>query len=79
MRVTEVDLSFFYKEESSWDWNLMKTEMMSSVPSVAHSPETFNSIRIFELFIPYRTLSAAEKFRSLSPEPDAQRLDRWDR
>lgn len=40
--------------------------------------ETFNSVRIFELFIPYRTLSAAEKFRSLTPEPDAQRVDRWD-
>lgn len=55
----------------------MKMERMSSLSLALlnHRQETCNSIRILEPFILYHSLSAAEKFRSLPPKPDAQRVD----
>lgn len=56
---------------------LLKMEMMSSLfqELLSRSQETCNPIRIPDLFTPYYALSAAEAFRSLSPEPDTQRVD----
>lgn len=51
--------------------------MMSSLfqELLSHSQETCNPVRIPDLFTPYYALYAAEAFRSLSPEPDTQRVD----